>query len=945
MTTWRNLESIMKFRDLAVYLKKLEETSSRNSMIEILAELFKISPASDIDKIVYLMQGRVAPLYNPLEFGMADKSLLRAIAFAYNASPKEALAEYKKIGDIGEVAQKLSSKSKISSSQPTVSEVFNELKKVAESGGSGSVERKMTLIANLLKSLDPLSARFVARIPVARLRLGFSDMTVLDSLSWMIDGSKSHRKDIEPVFNIRPDLGYIAKTIKEKGVRGLTQATPVPFTPILMAKAERLSSGEEIIKKIGKCAIEPKFDGFRCITGYTPIYVRNKGLISARYVSVGDETLTRTGVFKKVIAVNKRTIDKKEKLFKIQSFLGNEIKITEKHPMLVYRSGKEEWVNAENLTTNDYFIFPIPKVKNPIKPPNPHLFLNTKSGYAKTIMADEAFYKFLGFWIGDGFTNEFHNTQRVGLTFNEAKEKHLALEYKNFIKEKLLISDISEYSHNGGLSLYWRDEPFKNWLNTYFRREWKGKMLPEWFINISKERFKAFLAGWIDSDGTPRHSGGFKITTKESDLASFAQLIGLKFGIVIGLRRVRISGGTYFELIIPGTTKFARFENNRLIVKVARLEEIKDIDSRVKLYNFQVEKDESYCTSLIVLHNCQIHKQGDKVAIFTRNLENVTFMYPDVVEGVHKQIKAKEAIFEGEAIAYNPETGEYLPFQETVQRKRKYGIEEMAKTIPLKLMCFDLLYLNGKNLINGSYVERRKGLVSIIGKGDTVILSEEKVIEDPKAVEDFFNDAVSRGLEGILAKKLDGTYQAGARGWNWIKFKRSYSAKLEDTIDCLVMGYNAGRGKRTAFGLGAFLIGVYDKGEDKFVTVAKIGTGLTDDEWRELHKRAEKLRAREKPPLYEVDKLLDPDVWIEPDIVVETRADEITRSPIHTAGRVLKPSKSGDAFVVDVPGYALRFPRLERFRDDKKPEDVTSLEEVEEMFENQVSQKVKKTSE
>jgi DNA ligase-1 len=146
------------------------------------------------------------------------------------------------------------------------------------------------------------------------------------------------------------------------------------------------------------------------------------------------------------------------------------------------------------------------------------------------------------------------------------------------------------------------------------------------------------------------------------------------------------------------------------------------------------------------------------------------------------------------------------------------------------------------------------------------------------------------------------------------------------------MGYNRGQGKRTSFGIGAFLIGVYDEKKDMFVTIAKVGTGLTDEEWRELHKRSEKLKSSKKPALYDVDKWLTPDVWIDPSIVVEIKADELTRSPVHTAGRVMKPSKSGSAFDVDVPGYALRFPRLEHFRDDKKPTDATTLKEVEEIF-------------
>lgn len=585
----------MKFKDLSKHLEKLEGTTSRNTMIELLAELFKEADASEMDKMIYLLQGRVAPLYEPIEFGMAEKQMLKAIAVAYGVSDKEILAEYKKIGDLGTLAEKLGSQLSVHGSQTTVSEVFDALKKVAETGGAGSVEKKIEIVSNLLKSLDPLSARFVSRIPVGKMRLGFSDMTVLDSLAWMIDGTKALRKEIEPVFNIRPDLGYIAKTIKEKGVKGLASATPVPFTPVLMARAERLSSGEEIIKKIGECAIEPKIDGFRL----------------------------------------------------------------------------------------------------------------------------------------------------------------------------------------------------------------------------------------------------------------------------------------------------------------------------------------------------QIHKKGNEVKLITRNLEDVTFMYPDIVEGIQKQIKAEDAILEGEAIAYNPETGEFLPFQITTQRRRKYDIEQMAKKIPLKLMAFELLFYDGKNMIGKPYSERRKALASLIREGDVIILNEEEVMNDAKEIENFFDDAISRGLEGILAKKLDGTYQAGARGWNWIKFKRSYSSQLDDTVDCLVMGYYLGRGKRTAFGIGGFLIGVYDKVNDQFVTVSKVGTGLTDEEWRTLAVEGAKLKAKEKPPLYNVDKNLEPDVWMEPEIVVEIKADELTRSPNHTAGRVMKASKSGSAFDVDVPGYALRFPRLEKFRDDRKPEDVTSLREIEEMFEMQ----------
>jgi DNA ligase 1 len=586
----------MLFKDLAHYFQKIETTTSRNTMIEILSELFAHADARVIDKIVYLMMGRVAPLYEAVEFGMADKMMLKTIALAYDVSPDEVATKFQDIGDLGKVsgeyAEKMRGKKKRDLS---VAEVFETLEKVANTSGPGSVEIKMTLLSTLLVDLDPISAYFVSRIPVGKLRLGFSDMTVLDSLSWMIDGTKSHRKEIERAYNVHPDLGFIARQVKADGIEGLSKVLPVVGTPILMARAERLSSGDEIIGKIGTCAIESKFDGFRL----------------------------------------------------------------------------------------------------------------------------------------------------------------------------------------------------------------------------------------------------------------------------------------------------------------------------------------------------QAHIDGKTVKLFTRNLEDATNTYPDVTLGLQTQLAAKTAILEGEAIAYNTDTGEYLPFQETVQRKRKHGIEEMAGKIPLKLICFELLYVDGESYIDVAYEERVKKLKSIIKKGDVLLPSEVTVADTGKEVETIFDDAISKGLEGILAKKLDGTYQAGARGWNWIKFKRSYSAHLDDTIDALVMGYYYGRGKRTSFGIGAFLIGIYDKKEDKFVTIARVGTGLTDDEWRELKVRGEKLKANEKPPLYSVAKALEPDVWIEPEIVVEIKADELTRSPVHTAGRVMKASKSGDGLMVDVPGYALRFPRLERFRDDKKFDDATTLPEIEDMFELQ----------
>ncbi len=604
----------MTFKKLAEYFSKLEKTASRLKMTEILSELFREAGETEIGQICFLLQGRIAPQFVPLEFGMADKMLIRAVAVGMNTTVEDVTQEFKKIGDIGEAIYKF----KVQRSQPKadpplaekltyknfqVSDVYNTLFQVATSSGEGSQEDKIRLLGNILQEIDPLSARFIVSITLGKLRLGFSDMTILDSLSWMIDGNKTHRGEIERAYNVRPDLSFISTSLKKKGIIGLKSTQSTVGTPILMARAERMSTGVEIIEKIGRCAVEPKYDGFR---------------LQVHYNTHGIET-----------------------------------------------------------------------------------------GFRK--------------------------------------------------KESRFLKLIAE------------SEP------------------------------------------------------------------------------------------------------------------------------------------------------SEKIRLFSRNLEDVTAMYPDIIRGVEKQITAELAIFEGEAIAFNPATGEYLPFQETVQRKRKYDITLKAKEVPLKLFAFDLLYLDGESLLTYSYVERRKALENLIKKGETILVAREDIVDDPIKLEQIFEKSVSEGLEGVMAKKMDGTYRAGSRDFNWIKYKRSYAGKLADTIDAVVMGYDFGQGKRTGFGIGGFLIGVLSKKKDAFVTMAKIGTGLTDEEWKTLEAQSSKLKSPNKPKNYEVDKMMECDIWIHPKIVVEIRADEITKSPVHTAN------------------FALRFPRLERFRQDKSPSEVTTLSEVEKMYKSQSS--------
>lgn len=561
----------MTFQKFASYLEKLESTSSRNSMVTLLAELFKKAKDEEIGEMVYLLQGRVVPSYEHLEFGMAEKMVIKALAKAYQVDESDLTASFKKLGDVGQVAEQVSMNS---SKDLSVTAVYKELRKLPEITGDGSVDKKIDLLASLFQSEDKLANRFLARIPVDKMRLGFSDMTIIDALSWMLSGDKKHKNEIEAAYNTRPDLGLIAAKLKEQGLTALKSIKPEVGVPILGMKAERATSAEEILEKAGsEVAIEPKLDGLRT----------------------------------------------------------------------------------------------------------------------------------------------------------------------------------------------------------------------------------------------------------------------------------------------------------------------------------------------------QLHYEDGEVTLFSRGLEDVTAMYPDMVEAAKVELKGvKSVVLDGEAIGFDPKTGKFLAFQDTIQRKRKYDVESFSKNIPLKLIVFDVLYYNGDSTIQEPYLKRRSLVEKLLASGKILVPATMEEVNDATRLEEIFQTNVAEGREGIMAKKPQGVYQAGARGWNWIKFKKSYASKLADTVDAVVMGYDFGQGQRNKFGIGSFLVGIYDSKSDSFKSISKVGTGLTDDEWRELVAKAKNLVVKEKPANYEVLKVMNCDVWIKPEIVGEFKADDLTKSPMHTAG------------------FAMRFPRLERWR-EKKAEDTTSLKEIQEL--------------
>jgi len=562
----------MKFKDFVVYLERLEKTSSRLAITGILVELLRELDASESRVAMYLIVGRVAPDFEPIEFGMAVKMVIRAVALAAGRKTDEVEKVYKSKGDMGILVNEM--EFGIEGKGLSLKQVHENLLNMAKDSGAGSQERKVENLRKLLDVMSPDERKYVVRIILGKLRLGFSSKTIFDALSQMEEGNKSLRKALDERFQIFPDVGLLVEQIKESGMAGLARIKIKSGVPVVPALCQRLNSYGEIVEKMKDVAVERKYDGTRV---------------------------------------------------------------------------------------------------------------------------------------------QIHFNRRTG-----------------------------------------------------------------------------------------------------------------------------------------------------------------------------------------------------EIRTYTRNLEETSWMFPELKK-LGEWIKADEVILDSEAVGFDEKTQKALSFQVTITRKRKHGIEETSKSVPLRFFVFDILAKDGESLIERPYFERRAILAETISSNKTVVADEYIRADDPVEVEKMHEQYLREGYEGAVIKKWDGTYLPGRQGWNWVKIKEAEgtTGKLADTFDLVVMGYYYGRGKRTGFGIGAFLTGLL-KG-DKWVSIAKVGTGLSDEDFRELKKKLEKSIVTEKPADYDVSGNLVADVWVEPKVVVEIAADELTVSPSHAGG------------------LALRFPRLIKFRDDKDAAQSTTWEELEEI--------------
>jgi len=267
------------------------------------------------------------------------------------------------------------------------------------------------------------------------------------------------------------------------------------------------------------------------------------------------------------------------------------------------------------------------------------------------------------------------------------------------------------------------------------------------------------------------------------------------------------------------------------------------------------------------------------------------------------------------------------PFQELMHRRRKYGIEKAAEEYPISLFMFDALYVNGKDLTLEVYPIRRKTLEETIEESARVKIAKYIITNNPKELEKFFLEAIENGCEGLVCKSIaeDSVYQAGARGWLWIKYKRDYKSEMTDTVDLVIVGAFHGRGKRAGT-YGALLLAAYNPNKDVFETVTKCGTGFTDEDLAKLPNMLKKHQITHKHP--RVQSIIEADVWFEPVIVIEILGAEITLSPVHVCA--IDAIRKGS-------GLAIRFPRFTgNYRLDKAAEDATTTQEIIEMYKSQL---------
>jgi len=320
----------------------------------------------------------------------------------------------------------------------------------------------------------------------------------------------------------------------------------------------------------------------------------------------------------------------------------------------------------------------------------------------------------------------------------------------------------------------------------------------------------------------------------------------------------------------------------------------------------------------------QIHKQSDKIILFSRRLENITQYYPDIVERIGKTLNVNEGVFEAEIVPINENTGEFLPFQELMHRRRKHKLDKAVSQYPITVNFFDVLYYDKKDCLNLECSERRKILEQIVHEDNFAKLVPMLFVKNENEIEDFLENSINAGCEGLMLKSPSAPYRAGMRGSNWLKLKREYRNELGDSLDLIVIGAYFGRGRRTGL-YGTLLLATYNPEKDNLPSICKVGTGFTDESLDQLYQiLSNKVTLKKNPRIVSE---MEADIWFEPELVLEIVGSEITLSPIHKTGLNLIRKGSG---------FALRFPKFTgKIRYEKAVEDASTDEEVLTLYKGQ----------
>ncbi len=329
----------------------------------------------------------------------------------------------------------------------------------------------------------------------------------------------------------------------------------------------------------------------------------------------------------------------------------------------------------------------------------------------------------------------------------------------------------------------------------------------------------------------------------------------------------------------------------------------------------------------------QIHLlPSGEVMIFSRNCENMTEKYPDIVESISQFIApgVSSFVLDCEAVAWDLQTKKILPFQVLTTRKRK-DVKSEDVTVKVCLFAFDLLFLQGKSLLKEEFAQRREKLHSAFiptaGAFEFARSMDSSSVEEMAA---FLEEAIAGNCEGLMVKTLrqDSSYEPSRRSRKWLKVKKDYIDGIGDSLDLTVIGGYTGKGKRTGT-FGGYLLACYDAEEEEFQAICKIGTGFSDADLAQQFEFFSSKVLSQPKSYYKVSEAIKPDVWFEPVQVWEVKAADFSLSPIYPAAVGL---------VDEGKGISLRFPRFIRVREDKSAEESTSSPQVAQLYRNQSSQ-------